>query len=60
MLKAEKTYVVTTYIEINGKSATVFKNKFDAASQVDNNYNAQVAYILNKQQGYGKAAWCHS
>ena len=56
-LKAkEKTYKLVKYIEIDGKDATVYSDsRGNSKYTVNNNLNAQVAYILNTQGGYGEA-----
>ena len=54
ILGPEKRYTLTNYIEINGKTATTYRDQYGNATYSKNDYNAQVAYILNKEQGYGK------
>lgn len=53
-LKAKKKkFSLTNYIEIDGKNAIWYKDKYGTAAYLKNDANAQFAYILNKQQGYG-------
>ena len=52
----KKKFSLTNYIEIDGKNAIWYKDKYGTAAYLKNDYNAQFAYILNKQQGYGTAA----
>ena len=55
-LKAKKKkFSLTNYIEIDGKNAIWYKDKYGTAAYLKNDANAQFAYILNKQQGYGTA-----
>ena len=54
--KEEKSYTLKKYIEIDGKDATVYNSSNGASKySVKSDINAQVAYILNTQGGYGKA-----
>ena len=50
-----KKYIVDKYVEIDGKTATVYKSSSDRGTEVKSNYNAIVSYIFSKQQGYGDA-----
>ena len=50
----ETKYVLKDYVEINGKEAKVYTStSSQPTSVVKNNLNAEVAYILNRNQGYG-------
>lgn len=49
----EKNYILKSYVEINGRQATLYNSKDSSGSVVTNELNAQVAYILNKNEGYG-------
>ena len=53
--KEEKDYSLKKYIEIDGKYATVYKDSNGSSYNVKSDLNAQVAFILNTQGGYGKA-----
>lgn len=53
--KEEKSYTLKKYIEIDGKYATVYKDSNGSSYNVKSDLNAQVAFILNTQGGYGKA-----
>ena len=54
--KEEKDYSLKKYIEIDGKDATVYSSSNGASKySVKSDINAQVAFILNTQGGYGKA-----
>ena len=53
--KEEKSYTLKKYIEIGGKYATVYKDSNGSSYNVKSDLNAQVAFILNTQGGYGKA-----
>lgn len=53
--KEEKSYTLKKYIEIDGKYATVYKDSNGSSYNVKSDLNAQVAFILNNQGGYGKA-----
>ena len=53
--KKEKSYTLKKYIEIDGKYATVYKDSNGSSYNVKSDLNAQVAFILNNQGGYGKA-----
>lgn len=53
--KKEKSYTLKKYIEIDGKYATVYKDSNGSSYNVKSDLNAQVAFILNTQGGYGKA-----
>ena len=55
MRKEEKSYTLKKYIEIDGKYATVYKDSNGSSYNVKSDLNAQVAFILNTQGGYGKA-----
>lgn len=50
---ALKTFVVDKYVEIDGKTATVYNSAKDSGKEVKSKYNAIVAYIFNQKQGYG-------
>ena len=50
----ETSFILKNYVEINGKEATVYSSATDESPRVVNsNLNAEVAYILNLDQGYG-------
>lgn len=49
-----KIYTVNNYIEINGKEAKVYSDRNGNSTTVNNDLNAQVAYILNQKYGYGE------
>lgn len=51
----EVKFILDTYIEINGKEATVYKNG-EAPYTVKANVNAEMAYILGNGDGYSKSA----
>lgn len=51
--KYTTTYKVNNYVEINGNQAIVYDSKDSEERKIVNNLNGQVAYILNKKQGYG-------
>ena len=53
--KEEKSYTLKKYIEIDGKYATVYQDSNGSSYNVKSDLNAQVAFILNNQGGYGKA-----
>lgn len=53
--KEEKSYTLKKYIEIDGKYATVYQDSNGSSYNVKSDINAQVAFILNNQGGYGKA-----
>ena len=53
--KEEKSYTLKKYIEIDGKYATVYQDSNGSSYNVKSDLNAQVAFILNTQGGYGKA-----
>jgi hypothetical protein len=53
--KEEKSYTLKKYIEIDGKYATVYNDSNGSSYNVKSDLNAQVAFILNNQGGYGKA-----
>lgn len=53
--KKEKSYTLKKYIEIDGKYATVYNDSNGSSYNVKSDLNAQVAFILNNQGGYGKA-----
>ena len=54
--KEEKSYTLKVeYIEIDGKYATVYQDSNGSSYNVKSDLNAQVAFILNNQGGYGKA-----
>lgn len=53
--KEEKSYTLKKYIEIDGKYATVYNDSNGSSYNVKSDLNAQVAFILNTQGGYGKA-----
>ena len=44
---ATKTFVVDKYVEIDGKSATVYNSENSSGKEVKSGYNAIVAYIFN-------------
>ena len=48
-----KKFVVDKYVEIDGKTATVYSSAKDSGKEVKSKYNAIVAYIFNQKQGYG-------
>ena len=50
---ATKTFVVDKYVEIDGKTATVYNSENSSGKEVKSGYNAIVAYIFNQKQGYG-------
>ncbi len=51
-------YTLAKYIEIDGKQATIYSNNNGTSVYtVADGLNAQMAYILNKQQGYGTETW---
>lgn len=50
-------YTLAKYIEIDGKEATVYTNRNGASKTYANDKNAQMAYILNQEQGYGTETW---
>ena len=49
----EKNYILKSYVEINGRQAKVYDEKNSSGKIVTNLLNAQVAYILSKNEGYG-------
>ena len=52
--KYESAFTLKGYVEINGKEAKVYTNNASNPTRVTkSNLNAQVAYILNKNQGFG-------
>ena len=52
--KYESAFTLKGYVEINGKEAKVYTNNASNPTRVTkNDLNAQVAYILNKNQGFG-------
>lgn len=53
---AEEKYILKNYVEIDGKEARVYSTPGTDCSIVVDNLNAEVAYILNRQQGYGTSA----
>ena len=53
--KRRKILYIKKYIEIDGKYATVYKDSNGSSYNVKSDLNAQVAFILNTQGGYGKA-----
>lgn len=54
LLKAkEYQFVLKNYVKIDGKEAQVYNSSSSQPKVVVDNLNAQVAYILNKKQGYG-------
>lgn len=53
--KEEKSYTLKKYIEIDGKYAIVYQDSNGSSYNVKSDLNAQVAFILNNQGGYGKA-----
>ena len=55
LIKEEKSYTLKKYIEIDGKYATVYNDSNGSSYNVKSDLNAQVAFILNNQGGYGKA-----
>lgn len=55
LIKEEKSYTLKKYIEIDGKYATVYQDSNGSSYNVKSDLNAQVAFILNNQGGYGKA-----
>lgn len=50
---ATKRFVVDKYVEIDGKTATVYGSTSSSGKEVKNKYNAIMAYIFNEKQGYG-------
>ena len=47
---AAKTFRLTNYVEINGKEAKIYSSSDVASlSVINNDLNAQIAYILNKK-----------
>lgn len=53
-LKGEVKFILKNYVEINGKEALIYSNSSDEdPNVVVDDINAQVAYILNRKQGYG-------
>ena len=50
---ATKRFVVDKYIEIDGKTATIYGSKTSSGKEVKSKYNAIMAYIFNEKQGYG-------
>lgn len=50
----ETEYILKSYVEINGKQAKVYESKDSSGKVVTNDLNAQVAYILNQNEGYGE------
>lgn len=49
----KKRFVVDKYIEIDGKTATIYGSKTSSGKEVKSKYNAIMAYIFNEKQGYG-------
>ena len=49
-----KSFKVENYVEIDGKEAKVYSSANGAATTVNNDLNAQIAYILSKKEGYGE------
>lgn len=49
-------FVVDKYVEIDGKTATVYNSKESKGKEVKSTYNAIAAYIFNQKQGYGTAS----
>lgn len=47
-------FVVDKYIEIDGKTATIYNSATSSGKEVKSNYNAILAYIFNQKQGYGE------
>ena len=50
---ASKPYVVDRYVEIDGKTAIVYKKSNSSGTEVKSKLNAVMAYIFNQNQGYG-------
>lgn len=51
-------YTLAKYIEIDGKEATVYNDRSGfSKNTVTNDQNAQMAYILNQEKGYGTETW---
>ena len=50
---ATKKFVVDKYVEIDGKTATVYGSASSSGKEVKSKYNAIMAYIFNEKQGYG-------
>ena len=50
---ASKPYVVDRYVEIDGKTAIVYKKSNSSGTEVKSKLNAVMAYIFNQEQGYG-------
>lgn len=46
-------YFVKNYVELNGKQAKVYETANGDAKTVVSDLNAQMAYILNQDEGYG-------
>lgn len=57
-LKSKETaFLLTRYVEIDGKQAKVYTSNTQSEPKiVTNDLNAQVAYILNQRQGYGTSS----
>lgn len=53
--KERKEFVVDKYVEIDGKTATVYDSADSSGEEVKSKYNAIVAYIFNQKQGYGQS-----
>lgn len=50
---ATKKFVVDKYVEIDGKTATIYGSTTSSGKEVTSKYNAIMAYIFNEKQGYG-------
>ena len=50
---SDKFYTVTKYVEINGKTATVYGSKDSKGTTKTGDINAKMAYALAQKQGYG-------
>ena len=53
MRSSDKFYTVTKYVEINGKTATVYGSKDSKGTTKTGDINAKMAYALAQKQGYG-------
>lgn len=55
--KGEVKFVLRNYVEIDGKQSTAYSSATDEQPRIiESDLNAEVAYILNKNQGYGTTA----
>ena len=48
-----KEYTIKNYVEIDGKEAKVYTDASGSPAMINNDLNAQVAYILSRKLGYG-------